>query len=58
MAARSHAHSHRSIDGTDEAGSAAWTPRGLVVFAVVCLFAGAAIAFGLYLARQALEQAR
>ena len=54
MAGRSHAHSHRSIDGTDEAGSATWTAHGLVVFGVVCLFTGAAVAFGLYLARQAL----
>ena len=42
------------MDGADEAGSATWTAQGLVVFGAVCLLAGAAMAFGLYLARQAL----
>jgi predicted PurR-regulated permease PerM len=52
MAGRSHAHTHPLASGSD--GSDAWTPRGLVVVGVACLFAGAALAFGLYFARQAL----
>jgi predicted PurR-regulated permease PerM len=50
MAGRSHAHSH-PLDAGSEWD---WTARGLIVFGVVCLFVAAAIAFGLYLARQAL----
>jgi predicted PurR-regulated permease PerM len=52
MAGMHHARSQQSPLNVTVADAP--SARGLVVFGVACLFAGAAIAFGMYLARQAL----